>query len=165
MRILIFISGLLLITVVTLYTFSVPRIQITREYVSNSKWGKCNNSKNTADISIKRIILVDTSHVFSEKCKIENIANNYIIDSTFCYRLYYTDNCKIKKIYFDREQKDILWIKECSTNLSQKIKTIGKLNLNAWYKLGSIRHNYVYFIYIDEKDKTHIYKAFIAKNW
>lgn len=162
-RVFIIISPFLLILLFIISCLK-PRVEITREYVSNSDWGKSDNSMNKADVSISRIKLTDTIlNIYDDDFKLENI--NYIYDSTFCFALYYTANWKIKKVYFDREQKDILWLNECSTDFKHTTKVIGKLDINNWYIFGSVRHNYVYFVYVDFNGDTHVFEAYTALNW
>lgn len=137
-----------------------PRIEITREYVTNSNWGTANTYEGNADISIEKIIFKDTTiKGFSKDFNFYFVDDDYYtIDSSFCFFLHYTDNWRINRIYFDREQEDITWVKGCTTDLLQETKVIGKLELNTWYKMYRIRLYYVYYVYVDINGKTHIYK-------
>jgi len=158
-----------LIIIFALFFFSScfnPKIEITREYVTSSNWGKSDNSKDRANVSIKKININDTTiNPLNRAFEIEDVVNNYTVDSSFCFRLYYTENWKINKIFFDREQKDVTWTKECTSDLLQKTKVIGKLELNTWYKIGSVKYSSVFLVFVDNQGKTHLYEFSTAKNW
>lgn len=134
-----------------------PRVEITREYVTNSNWGKANTFEGKAKVHIEKIIFKDTINIFSKDFKKDDIEGE-VVDTSFCYEKLYTDNWRINRIYFDREQKDITWVRQCTTDLLQETKVIGKLELNTWYRLYNITYEHVYYVYVDNLGKTHVYR-------
>ena len=147
----------LLSIIILLNSCLFHNVVITRDYVTNSDWGSNDSYFGKAEISIKKIILTDSLHV--DNILIEDIIKDYIIDSAFCYSTMYTDNTKIKKIYFNKYHKDIIWMKGCSHDLNGRAKTIGRLELNTWYQLDEIRPKYRYYVFIDSEGKAHVFSS------
>jgi hypothetical protein len=144
-----------------LLTFSCNRVEVTRNYIYNSEWGR--EDGNGFD-RIERVYFeIDLGEL--DEIDVNMLSKNYLVDSTFCYQ-FYAPNATGKKVYFNRENNgDGFFRKLCSNNLSTKVKTIGALDFETWYRIVSINYKTIHYVYIDKKGNSHVYKTTILGPW
>ncbi|PIV48654.1 MAG: hypothetical protein COS19_12700 [Flavobacteriaceae bacterium CG02_land_8_20_14_3_00_34_13] len=138
-----------------------PDVEITRDYFSNGDWKKKGtwntkmDQKNIAKLLIDSNIIADVYNQQFDFNKIKPLA--YKIDTTFWYTLHTEGNLFIKTIYFDKEQENIFWY-DAKNPLGPFKKTIGILELDSWYRINGLRDYWTFYVYVDKKGNTHLFK-------
>jgi len=145
---------------------SSRKIEITNEYVINENWSRQNEQAGANSIAISKMkVRSDSSfNPFSDLNQYE-VLNKLDDDSSFTYytnvRLKEGESYNNKKIYFDQDN-GFYWLRENRNNTAEKVKTIGNLQKNNWYKfsnLGSIGIRYI-VVYIDSTNNVHRFDVF-----
>ncbi len=153
-------NGYFILLIFVLLT-SCTRVEITRDYIYNSKWG--GQEGNGFDRIVK--VYFDIDLVDLDNIDVNTLSRNYKVDSTFCYQ-FYAPNAKSNKAYFNRENNGGGFFRKlCDNDLATKVKTIGTLELNSWYLIANINSDTIHFVYIDKKGKSHIYKTYDWGPW
>ncbi len=139
-----------------------PSVTVTKDYVTNSDWGKSSNSKYKANCYIHKLIVPDsiTARVKEEDFNIKELGTFYEFDSTYCYFKTYAENWKIDTLYFNRPNKDYRW-NPCNRMAYEKdysVSTLGEFERNSWYRLQEVKDNYFYFIYIDALGDDYLFE-------
>ncbi len=137
---------------------SCTHVEITRDYIYNSNWG-AEDGKGFSSIQ-KINFNLDLGKL--TEIDVNTLSREYKVDSTFCYS-FYSRNAKNKKVYFNREnEKGGVFRNLCHSDLATTVKTIGRLELETWYRISSINYQTIHYVYIDEQGKSHMY---VTYNW
>lgn len=132
---------------ILLLTFSIltsgcnNKINITLSYIEFSKKPEYLNG-----FSFSRIIALDTKNPPSKYSEIKGERYCFLTDSTFSLS---------NKIYFDRPQRGLKWVK---VDGAEQYEIIGKLKKNQWYIFKTLHEfNYMIFVYFDNRGMSNIY--------
>ena len=145
---------------------SSKKIEITSEYIINENWNRRDEQALANSITINRIIVRRDSimNAFSDLGQTE-LLSNLEEDSSFMHytniRIKEGESYSNKKIYFNRDN-GFYWGSNSRHNSADKVKTIGNLQKNNWYKfsyLGTMAVRYI-FVYVDSANHVHRFDVF-----
>jgi hypothetical protein len=149
-----------LIFMLSITACSNKKIEITSEYIINENWSRENEQAWANSITITRMKLKPDS-VFNPLTDLTHyeVLNKLEEDKMFIYytnvRLGEGESYNNKKIYFNRDN-GFYWGKGGEDG-KVKVKTIGTLQKDNWYRfsyLGSLAPRFIY-IYIDSTNHAH----------
>jgi hypothetical protein len=132
------------------------KIIITRDYVHNENF----QNFEIGLLSLCKIKLHDSTIDINKNFNPFTLRAHDTIND-FCYKVFGKIN-EDKTIYFDNRQDSLSWF-SCK-NSAIKRETIGRLELNSWYKFDGLKNLTEIYTFIDVDGKSHIYQVNIA-NW
>lgn len=130
-----------------------PTIEITRDYVYNSNWGK----ENTANTAIWKIILNDKiKNANIDSLSGFELLHNTSLDTTSFY-ITVPHKEDTKKLYFNKKNKGVKWY--VGHNVDNKIEVIGELELDTWYAFAGLYKTWEYYVYVDKRGNIHVWSV------
>lgn len=134
-----------------------PEVVITKEYVTNSDWGKSLN--NIASCDIQKIVVSDslTLELVEGTTTLKDLGKFFELDSTFCYTKSFTKRSLVDTLFFNKEDKRVLW-KPC--NKWEKKDALKKINTlqKGWYRFQSVKKDHFYYLYIDSDGNEYLFE-------
>lgn len=135
------------------------RIEITSEYIINENW---NEHANAIEISRLKEKKDSTINPFADLSQVE-ILDKLEDDSSFIFFTnvkYNGEKYSTRKVYFNKDN-GFPWLADKYGNV--KVKTIGNLQSNNWYKFSHlVTHPYFVYVYIDSVSKIHWFDVNLA---
>ena len=153
MKTLIYLILLLLIMSCSLD----PKIEITKDYISNKDWDEYNNSIHVEKMKVNKDSILN---IFDANFKEDipnhwNITNKLEVDSTFYFGYsglnIKEDKVKLQdKVFFNKDNGFTWYSADGNTNI------VGSLENNTWYKFSDLKTiPYYIYIFVDNTGKVH----------
>lgn len=142
-----------------------PKIEITRDYIYNSSWGK-----HPTQVSFSKIeVAPSIKSKDPDSIRGFEIYNNRILDPDprllpWKYVMYIEVHApKNKKVYFGKKNKDLNWfvLKDNSY-----VDIIGILEIDTWYQFYGLHptqgSNWEHYVYVDKEGEVHLWAVMVG---
>ncbi len=139
-------------------------ITITTEYIKNDYWDDKYNNR----IYIERLIPTsDSLYYYAKEYGWVEKNEFYKVDSAFMYGYGGLGDGRLKlkgKVYFGKPNEWDWGHKKRIGQESSRVKTIGNLENDTWYKFSDLKMNGAFYIYVyvDKEGKVHQYEINLA---
>ncbi len=138
---------------------SGQQIEITPEYIINGNWDEHANALEVSRLKVKKDSAINP---FSSLSQVE-ILDKLDVDSSFIFFTnikYNGEKYSTRKVYFNKDN-GFPWLADKYGNT--KVKTIGNLQSDNWYKFSHLlTHPYFVYVYIDSVNKVHWFDVNLA---